>query len=861
MAPGLPQTLPTASGPRLTSGAPDRRRPLARAPVWRAVAVGAVLVAAAMRPGAACAGAGAAGSPEAALGEAGGVGELDGDAADLAFSHGSSVRPGPSARGAFCGSLDQWRAMFRSGAGAHADDLPELVLDATVNGIGPAVSVQPVCLASGRLALNVSDWRALGLRLTQEVVLPDGRKVLPLESIPGASYAVDTFAQTIAITAPAAAFDGTRVNGAPSPSASPPSPPPGGYLTYDTNLSYSGGVLDYGASLGGVLFGPWGLVSSSGTLNGNTAGGFSLVRGDTYWQRPDVADMTTLTVGDAVGVGGAWSRPLRFAGIQYQRDFTTRPGFITFPMPTIGGSAALPSTIDVLVNNEQRLTTKVPAGPFDITNVPIVSGSGQLQLVVNDALGRQTLVTQNYYTGPQLLKPGLTDFSYEAGFERLDYAVDSFDYGHFVADATYRRGMTDWLTLEGRAEAESTRAAFGGALWSDVDALGILQAATAWSVSANGREGGTYLLGFQSIGPRLGVSVTWQYFDRGYRPYAYDPGESLPRDQVSAGGGAQIGHAGSFTLDYVRESRWGQPSSEFVNGAWSKSYGRFNLSLSANKDILNRDWSVAFTLGFTFGRNISVSSNVTTGPGVTTGYVEAASPIPTGPGFGWNLRAGTDTNSVEASGVYNAPDAILSANLAAGAGSVSARIDAAGSIGMVGGYVFASRPINSGFAVVRTGDVAGAPVMLWNQPAAVTGRNGYALITGLGPYQDNKISIDPDSLPIDVEVGAASVNAQLWPRAGVFVDFPVRRTRAALVALRQTNGDPVPLGAKVTFRPGMEPALVAQDGEVWLTDLADRNHLTVIWPDGGCAADLAIPKTLEPAAKLGPILCAVRTAN
>ena len=330
----------------------------------------------------------------------------------------------------------------------------------------------------------------------------------------------------------------------------------------------------------------------------------------------------------------------------------------------------------------------------------------------------------------------------------------------------------------------------------------------------------------------------------------------MPRDQISAGGGAQIGRAGSFTLNYVYQSQWGAPANEFVNAAWSKSYGQFSLSVSANKDMLNRDWSVAVTLGFTFGRNISVSSDVTVANGAATTYAEAASPIPTGPGFGWNLRAGTDTDTVEASGVYNTANATLSADVAAGAGGVSARIDATGSIGMVGGYFFASRPINSGFAVVRTGDVAGAPVMLWNQLAAVTGKNGYALITGLGPYQDNKISIDPDSLPIDVQIGAASVMTQLWPRSGVFVDFPVRRTRAALVALRQADGAPVPLGAKVSLRPGVEPSLVAQDGEVWLTDLADQNHLTVTWSEGACAADVSVPKTLEPAAKLGPIVCA-----
>ncbi|NEV03151.1 hypothetical protein, partial [Bradyrhizobium uaiense] len=40
-----------------------------------------------------------------------------------------------------------------------------------------------------------------------------------------------------------------------------------------------------------------------------------------------------------------------FGGLQAQRDFALRPDLITAPLATIGGSAAVPSTVDVYVNN------------------------------------------------------------------------------------------------------------------------------------------------------------------------------------------------------------------------------------------------------------------------------------------------------------------------------------------------------------------------------------------------------------------------------------------------------------------------------------------------------------------------------
>ena len=47
--------------------------------------------------------------------------------------------------------------------------------------------------------------------------------------------------------------------------------------------------------------------------------------------------METLVFGDAVGDGGSWSRPARYAGIHWARNFSLRPGFIAMPMPSLSG--------------------------------------------------------------------------------------------------------------------------------------------------------------------------------------------------------------------------------------------------------------------------------------------------------------------------------------------------------------------------------------------------------------------------------------------------------------------------------------------------------------------------------------------
>jgi outer membrane usher protein len=145
---------------------------------------------------------------------------------------------------------------------------------------------------------------------------------------------------------------------------------------------------------------------------------------------------------------------VRFGGLQYATNFGTDPGFVTFPLPAIGGLAEQDAVVDVLIDNLARVSGEVPTGPFAVDNLPVVTGAGEVQLRVTDLLGRERLVTQPYYVSSRLLKPGLHDFSYELGFEREDFAAKSFAYGEPLASTTHRYGLTDRLTAEAHAEAE-----------------------------------------------------------------------------------------------------------------------------------------------------------------------------------------------------------------------------------------------------------------------------------------------------------------------------------------------------------------------------------------------------------------------
>ncbi len=134
------------------------------------------------------------------------------------------------------------------------------------------------------------------------------------------------------------------------------------------------------------------------------------------------ADTMTLgTLGDAITGGVNWSRPVRFGGGQISRQFALRPDLVTAPLPSVSGSAAVPSTVDVYVDNIRVASRDVAAGPFRINNIPVPARPAQPGVVVRDVTGRETVTAVPFFTSPKLLAPGEFDFSLEGGVPRYNY--------------------------------------------------------------------------------------------------------------------------------------------------------------------------------------------------------------------------------------------------------------------------------------------------------------------------------------------------------------------------------------------------------------------------------------------------------
>ena len=692
----------------------------------------------------------------------------------------------------------------------------------------------------------------------------EGRRYVSVTAMPGASARVDSPTQRLLLTLPPKLLQSSAVTLPPFGSVALSPPPWSGFANYDL-FGYTSEASTYGAALFELgISGPYGsgvatAIANSSQLNGGTTGRTVLL--DANWRYDDPAGARTLLVGTAISRSGAWGRSLRFGGVQYGTNFSLQPDLITYPLQAFGGTAVVPSTVDVLVNGTRVGSQQVPAGPFTINNVPVVTGSGDVQFIVRDAFGQQQILTQPFYASRQLLKPGLDDFTISAGSERQNYGSESFDYGSGIVSGYWRRGLSDTVTVELLAEGDNTARAAGGAVDFVPGLYGVM---TLGAAGSTGEAGSGYLAlaGYQYQGQRFnfGVRGTWA------SPNFRTPGDAeiAPLQRMAVANiGFNFGAAGTVGAGWVSQQLRGQTETQTGTVSYSttlSSRAFLNLSVSRNTGTAPQTGaylSVVFSLDGQTSASADVSSIRSVGGTHTVVGANVQRSLPIGEGWGYRVRVASD-QQYQAGAAYAGPYGRYGVDVASSNGVTGARASIAGGFGVLGGTVFAARPIVESFGLVRIDGVADVKVYQNGNFAGHTNRDGVVVLTQMYPYAPNRITIDDRAVPIEITLNAREHTVAPYFRSGVIVDFGARRLVNATIEVRLPDGKPLPSGAEVRSPDGAFVYPVGADGEVFIADLAFDKPYVVDWAGGRCR--FSVPtSTSDPGAmpRLGPYTCAV----
>ena len=468
------------------------------------------------------------------------------------------------------------------------------------------------------------------------------------------------------------------------------------------------------------------------------------------------------------------------------------------------------SVVRIFVNGGLEKTMRLPAGPYELEQLPINFGSNQVLIQVEDAAGVRDLMHFDLFSDSSFMAEGRSEYSLSAGVLR-EKKDEQIKYGSApVISGFYRYGAAERLTLAGFGQwaQESIKAGGGVQLATSGGRLSLDSALFRASADGNAEfatnAGWRYdfpLMRQRGMNLFLGASYQSEYFGR-------------QRDESSNEREWDMRLDFSHTLN--PHWRWGlgMQSSLYYSGSQSNQLGlrlgyRFRHLQAALETEYEtgdeKDVRVDAQLSYRFDRQTSMRAKTNSDHEATLSYNLASQHSGVG---SWGLGAdfqdtGDERQSMGFTGRYNANRAqwagthhrdIQDAN---GQKSDLSSLSFATSIAYADGKVAIGRPIADSFVILSAHpNLEGRTVY-----AARDAEGHYEARSGLlGPalsrvqsYQTANVSYDVDDLPLGYNLGSGA--AQLAPtyRSGFHQLVGSSGTITLIGKALDPDGEPVKL--------------------------------------------------------------------
>ena len=786
---------------------------------------------------------------------------------------------------------------FTAGRAGAEDAGSPMQLEVVLNGNPTQLIGAFLQLDDKRIAARAQELKDVGVNPRER---GESDNLVVLDDLPGLTYQYEESSQRISITAPDELLVTMEYDLSNRPEKVVPAPSGfGGVLNYNLFTSANSGqgskfMAFSGASLtlDGRVFTPYGMFTQGAILQTSLTDRFDALRLNSTFAYSDYETMTTYRAGDTINGGLAWTRPVRIGGLQAQRNFGLRPDLVTLPLPSARGSAAVPSTADIYINNVKTYSQDVGTGPYLLNNLPAITGSGTARVVLRDAAGRETESVLPFYASSTLLAPGMFDYSVEAGLPRLSFGTTSDTYvAKPIGSGSVRYGLFDWLTLEGHAEGGGGLMNASAGVVARTGTFGV--ASLAGSASHYG--GATGFQSYLSYETKIfGVSVsassqmTFGTYDDLASVTAQLQQATLanPFDLTSFNDvAASVANAASTSLyttarapkalnrislgvplpfnkanlsaNFVQSIDAAGLRSDVVSATLSVGIGEASVFATAFTTV-SGEKNTGFLAGVSmpFGDTGTVSSSVSGGTGGTNVNLDAVKPLDIKAGsYGWRVHDSEIGSAQRSAAVsYRTSYMRTEAGVTQDRNGVLATAEVEGAVATLGGGVFFANRIDDAFAVVETG-MPGVEVFHENRSVGVTDSSGRMLVSGLRSYQHNKLAIDTTKLPVDAEIATTEAIVAPANSSGVKVDFAVQtNVRPAIVVFKAVNGEPVAAGAHGQVEGG-ESFTVGYDGRAYIKNLAATNAATITLIDRECHASFAYEERPNEQVVIDPAIC------
>jgi len=630
-----------------------------------------------------------------------------------------------------------------------------------------------------------------------------------------------------------------------------------GFLNYAVNYTNRGQVDGFAESA----------LSVKGALIYNTfsATRYSATRGLTAVSIDQRSQMRRWTFGDNLGFTGPLGGDAWIAGITLTKEFAINPYFVRHPTLSLASPISVPSVMEVQVNGQVVSRELVAPGRLELRNLPMTMGRNDAQVVIRDAFGVERELSSTYYLTTTALAPGVHEYQYSVGFRREAVGITSWDYRKPVALARHRVGISDKVTTGGRLEVTSGLANAGPSLNLRLP-LGEIEAATAVSRRL-GRWGAASQVGFSFTNRRFGAGGAVMMATHEYATLTPNPMGEDPATEANAFANAAVGDRISVTLQQsltklhqgVSRSRSGVLSTVHL-----ARYVDLTASVAAFRDERGRGREAYAGVTVLLGRSTASLAHVHDVRGDRLA-VDAQRSLPAGEGYGYQLHAENGDAGIttgvarlqERYGRYEVRQESI-------AGATSTTVSAMGSIVGIGGGIYASRPVQDSFALIRVPGVEGVRGFASHQPIGKTGRNGDLLVPDLQAYYGNILDVADGDIPLAYSVSEVGKTLALPYRGGAIALFNVQKVQRVTGRITIVEGaesrTPSYGDITVTVSGREVDSPVGGSGAFYFDDLPAGAHSAVVRDANGreCAFTITVPTSDAGLVNVGTLRCEAR---
>jgi len=602
----------------------------------------------------------------------------------------------------------------------------------------------------------------------------------------------------------------------------------------------------------------------------------------TYAQRNIAAIGGQLLIGDG-NTPGNFFDSVPFRGAQLASDDAMLPDSQQGYAPTVRGVAQTNARVTVRQNGYVIYSTFVAPGPFVIDDLYPTASSGDIEVTITEADGRETRYTQAFSAVPTLLREGAWRYSATVGKYRNTHAGANTGGSRsrlaqpVFLQATLARGLGAEFTLYGGVLVANTYQSVLVGMGKNMKDFGAVSvdlsaARTTDRTAFNGERDFSgqslrflYSKAMLSTGTNFRVAG-YRYSTSGFRTFqeAVHMQDLLPfeafnsrRNEVRFEVSQQIKDRGSVFVSARQQSYWGTSAKDrLVQVGYSGNHGRFGYSVHYNHSTsLNRTpvRQLMFTLAIPLG-DTRASAQYAVNRNSAGRLSQQASVY--GAAFDdsrltYNVTASDSNQGGGSSGSASA--SYLSSAGRLDVGHSQGRRYGQSTFGVAGGVLFhgegitLSQPLGETVALVQAPMAQG--VGFESQAGVSTDSAGNAVIPNLTPYRLNRLALRTGDLGDTVEVKNAAIELVPTRGAVVVAKFETSVGFRLLMVLTDRKGRALPLGSKIENEAGQEVGIVGPDGQSFVTGAGNSGRLTVRWGLGQadrCIVPYSLPDEKNP---------------